>query len=207
MRLIIKYLLLTLVLLVTTILSAQNRSNPFELKDRLEVEATNASKKEEVDTRIIQSDNPFDIATQPIQKTTTLPVSPTVSTDKDNTTLNTAVSKNHLFWVFFLVLAFFTTVVSISRKRLEQSYRAFLNDNFLRQLHRVNQGSFSFSYFLLYLSFFLNAGIFIYLTANYFGANLSQNFGWVFLVCLGVALAFLFKHILLFFIQSVFPDW
>ena len=205
MRLIIKYLLLTLVLLGSAFVSAQNANNPFELKDRLEIEATNASEKEEMDTRIIQSDNPFDIATQPIQKTTTSPISKPPPTDKDNTTLNTATSKNHLFWVFFLVLAFFTTVVSISRKRLEQSYRAFLNDNFLRQLHRVNQGRFSFSYFLLYLSFFLNAGIFIYLTANYFGANLPQNFGWVFLICLGVALAFLFKHILLFFIQSVFP--
>ena len=205
MRLIIKYLLLTLVLLGSIFVSAQDRNNPFELKDRLEVEATNASEKEEMDTRIIQSDNPFDIATQPIQKTTASPISTPPPTDKNNTTLDTTASKNYLFWVFFLVLAFFTTVVSISRKRLEQSYRAFLNDNFLRQLHRVNQGSFSFSYFLLYLSFFLNAGIFIYLAANYFGANLPQNLGWVFLICLGVALAFLFKHILLFFIQSVFP--
>jgi len=95
--------------------------------------------------------------------------------------------------------------VSVARKRLEQSYRAFLNDNFLRQLHRVNQGSFSLSYFLLYLSFFLNAGIFIYLVANYFGANLPRSFAWVFLVCFGVGIAFLFKHTLLFFLQTVFP--
>ncbi len=205
MRLIIKYLFLTLVLFSSTFVSAQNGDNPFELKDRLEVEATSDSEKEEVDTRIIQSDNPFDIATQPIKKTTISPVPVTSPADKNDTIANTATSKNYLFWVFFLVLAFFTTVISISRKRLEQSYRAFLNDNFLRQLHRVNQGNFSFSYFLLYLSFFLNAGIFIYLAANYFGASLPQNFSWIFLICLGVALAFLFKHIVLFFIQSVFP--
>lgn len=203
MRLIIKYLFFILVLLGSQTMFAQNSDNPFELKHRLDNQTTTDSETEGIDTRLIQSDNPFDIATQPVQTTRATPI-PT--TDKVKSTMpDEAASKNYLFWVFFLVLAFFTTVVSIARKRLEQSYRAFLNDNFLRQLHRVNQGSFSLSYFLLYLSFFLNAGIFIFLAANYFGANLPQNFGWVFLICLGVALAFLLKHLMLFFIQIVFP--
>lgn len=205
MRLIIKYLFLTLVLLGSNTLLAQSGNNPFELKHRLEAEVETDAAKEPLDSRIIKSDNPFDIATQPIQKTVSVPSPSAGPTDKKSTIDKAIASKNHLFWIFFLVLAFFTTVVSISRKRLEQSYRAFLNDNFLRQLHRVNQGSFSLSYFLLYLSFFLNAGIFIYLAANYFGANLPQRFGWIFLICLGVAIAFLLKHLLLFFIQSVFP--
>lgn len=204
MRLIIKYLFFTLILLVGHTLFAQNGDNPFELKHRLDNQATTDSETEETDTRVIKSGNPFDIVTESVQKSAAI-TPPKVVNPKKNTIPDTERSKNYLFWVFFLVLAFFTTVVSITRKRLEQSYRAFLNDNFLRQLHRVNQGSFSLSYFLLYLSFFLNAGIFIYLAANYFGANLPQNFSWVFLVCLGASLAFLFKHLLLLFIRAVFP--
>ncbi len=205
MKLIIKYLFLNLVLFSNTTLSAQNGNNPFELKHRLDHQAAINSETGVRDARIIQSDNPFDIATQPTQKTIVAPVPTTAPTNPKSIITNAPTSKNYLFWVFFLVLAFFTTVVSLARKRLEQSYRAFLNDNFLRQLHRVNQGSFSLSYFLLYISFFLNAGIFIYLAANYFGANLPQNFVSIFLICLGVAFIFLLKHLLLFFIQSVFP--
>lgn len=186
-------------------MSAQSSANPFELKHRLAPEAVIDAKTETTDARLIQSGNPFDIAAQPIQKTIAAPITNTKTKSQQKTDTDSTTSKNHLFWVFFLVLAFFTTVISIARKRLEQSYRAFLNDNFLRQLHRVNQGSFSLSYFLLYVSFFLNAGIFIYLTANYFGAQLPQSFSGIFLVCIGVALAFMFKHLLLFFVQSVFP--
>lgn len=205
MRLIIKYLFFTLVLFGSHILLAQNSNNPFELKHRQESETASDGEVIAVNPSIIQSDNPFDIATQPIQKSTTVFPPTTSETNNKGVILTTEDAKNYLFWTFFIVLAFFTAVVSVARKRLEQSYRAFLNDNFLRQLHRVNQGNFSLSYFLLYLSFFLNAGIFIYLAANYYGANLPRNLAWVFLICLGVGAAFLFKHILLYFIQSVFP--
>ena len=204
MKLIIKYLFFTLVLFGSHTLLAQNNNNPFELKHRQESQTTSDGELPAGDPHIIQSDNPFDIATQPIQKSTEVS-SNTTKTDEKLIIPAGEASKNHLFWALFIVLAFFTAVVSVARKRLEQSYRAFLNDNFLRQLHRVNQGSFSLSYFLLYFSFFLNAGIFIYLVANYFEASLPSNLTWVFLVCFGVAMAFLFKHTLLFFIQSVFP--
>ncbi len=205
MKLIIKYFFITLVLLGSNTLLAQNGSNPFELKHRLDTEAVMETEAAAVDNRIIKTDNPFDIVEQPIQQsvTTTTPTPPVE--ESSNRLPKAETSKNYLIAVFFVVLAFFTAVISIARKKLEQSYRAFLNDNFLRQLHRVNQGSFSLSYFLLYLSFFLNAGIFIYLAANYFGANLPQSIGWVFLICLGVTLAFLIKHLLLLFTQSVFP--
>ena len=205
MRLIIKYLFFTLVLFGSHILLAQNSNNPFELKHRQENQTTADEESVAVEPSIIQSENPFDIAKQAIQKSTT--ASPIITSETDNKGIVSTeeASENYLFWTFFIVLAFFTAVVSVARKRLELSYRAFLNDNFLRQLHRVNQGSFSLSYFLLYLSFFLNAGIFIYLAANYYGANLPRNLAWIFLICLGVGATFLFKHTLLYFIQSVFP--
>jgi len=206
MRLIIiKYLFFTLVLFGCNTLLAQDGNNPFELKHRLDKEALIEAEKGAINNQVISTGNPFDIVVQPTQKPTVVSRLPNTSVNREKNALPEETSKNHLFIVFFLILVFFTAVISIARKRLEQSYKAFLNDNFLRQLHRVNQGSFSLSYFLLYLSFFLNAGVFIYLAANYFGVNLPQNVGWVFLVCLGVAIVFLFKHLLLFFIQSVFP--
>ncbi len=206
MRLITKYLFIILVLLGSSHLLAQNGNNPFELKHRQEPASTEVETTDiqEIDNRLIKSNNPFDVVEQPINKPT-----PTLSSPKSSNSkikeVASETSKNYLFWTFFVVLAFFTTVVALARKRLEQSYQAFLNDNYLRQLHRVNQGKFSLGYFLLYLLFFVNVGIFIFLTANYFNANLPKTFGSIALVCLGVGAAFLIKHGLLFYVEKIFP--
>ncbi len=204
MRLITKYLFILLILLVSSPLFAQNGNNPFELKHRQQPTEIENTTIPETDNRLIKSNNPFDVVEQPINKP-----SSSIATQKSKNPKITEVapetSKNYLFWTFFVVLAFFTSIIALSRKRLEQSYQAFLNDNYLRQLHRVNQGSFSFGYSLLYLLFFINAGIFIYLTAIYFNANLPQNFVSIALVCLGVGIIHLIKHGLLFYIEKIFP--
>jgi len=204
MKLITKYLFFILILLGVSHLTAQNGRNPFELKHRQQPTASETTNVPATDNQLIKSNNPFDIVEQPIKTTTALPSSTTASNPKV-VEVPTETNKNYLFWTFFVVLAFFTTVVALSRKRLEQSYQAFLNDNYLRQLHRVNQGNFSLGYFLLYLLFFINTGIFIYLAANYFNANLPKNFTTIGLICLGVGLAFLIKHSLLFYIEKIFP--
>ena len=204
MRLITKYLFITLVLLGCSSLFAQNGNNPFELKHRQTSAPSEIEDAQETDNRLIKSNNPFDIADQPIIKTKK-PLSSEKSPNPNIKEAAAETNKNYLFWTFFIVLAFFTTVVALARKRLEQSYQAFLNDNYLRQLHRVNQGKFSLGYFLLYLLFFINAGIFIYLAGNYYNANLPKNFISIALVCLGVTIAFSIKHGLLYYIEKIFP--
>ncbi len=199
MRLITKYFILFLVLLGNNLLLSQNGTNPFELKHRQEPTAT--EEEQPADTRLIKTDNPFDIAEQPVEKGTAKKTIPKKDLNKETT----ETSSNYLFWVFVTLLAFFTTVVALSRKKLEQSYRAFFNDNYCRQLHRANQGSFSLGYFLLYVLFFLNLGIFIFLLANHYGAGIPQNFGMLALICLGVGAAFAGKHFLLYFLEKVFP--
>jgi len=198
MRLLNKYIILFLVLLGNNLLLSQNGANPFELKHRQESAIV---EQEETDDRLIKTDNPFDIAEQPVVKIPTLKP----SLEKEITKESSKTTDNYLFWVFFMLLIFFTTVVALSRKKLEQSYRAFFNDNYCRQLHRANQGSFSLGYFLLYVLFFLNLGIFIFLLANHFGAQIPQDFGMLLLICLAVGVAFAGKHLLLYFIEQLFP--
>ena len=184
-------------------MSAQNGANPFELKHRQHPTSSETTNVPAIDNQVIKSNNPFDIVEQPIKTAASLPS--TTASNPKVLEVPTETSKNYLFWTFFVVLAFFTTVVALARKRLEQSYQAFLNDNYLRQLHRVNQGNFSLGYSLLYLLFFINAGIFIYLAANYFNANLPKNFTTIALICVGIGLVFLIKHGLLFYIEKIFP--
>ena len=198
MRILLKHLFFTLALLVSWPLIGQNTNNPFELQHRLPKPEKGEGGKTTTDTRLIKTNNPFDIAEKPVIKA--------ITPKPDNQDIPKETSKKgNLFWLFFILLAFFTTVVALTRKKLEQSYQAVFNDNYLRQLHRANQGNFSLGYLLLYILFFLNLGIFIFLAANNFSAGLPENFGTILLTCLGVGLVFLFKHALLFFVQNVFP--
>lgn len=199
MRLITKYLILFLVLSGNNLLFSQNGANPFELKHRQETTA--AEEEKAADIELIKTDNPFDIAEQPIVKANR-PKSPP---KKEPTKELSETANNYLFWVFFTLLAFFTTILGLSRKKLEQSYRAFFNDNYCRQLHRANQGRFSLGYLLLYILFFFNLGLFIFLLVNNYGEQLSQSLSTLSLICLGVGVAFAGKHLLLFFIEKVFP--
>lgn len=203
MRLIIKYVFIIFVLFGSGHLSAQNGGNPFELKHRQTVPIISSEEaEEEIDTRIIKTDNPFDVLEQP-----TIIANP-VPTEKTNTKSveeSSDSSKNYLVWVFLFLLLFFTSVVSLSRQRLEQSYKSFLNDNFARQSHRSNQGSFSLAYALLYLLFLLNAGIFIFFLTQYYNLEIPGNFKYLVLFCLATGLVFIGKHFLLFLVGNIFP--
>lgn len=114
-------------------------------------------------------------------------------------------SKNHLFWLLLILLVFFTSIISFSRKKIAQSYQAFLNENFLRQLHRANQGKASLTYLLLYLLFTFNAGIFTFLVAKAYDVPLAPNFQTLLLMGLGVSLVFALKHLLLRIVSYIYP--
>lgn len=225
MRLIIKYLFILLVLLGNCTLFAQS-GNPFELKysksDSIGVDnqanpfelpstaTTDSITKEGLNTENSStppiksaSDNPFQLLDKPpsIVKNTIPQKSDTNKTRQ----IHKKSSSNFIFWVLLSLLLFLTAIASVSRKKLDQAYGSFINENLLRQVYRQNRGTFSLAYLLLYILFFLNLGSFIFLSANEFGYNLPNNFSFLLLLCGSVGIIFLIKHFLLFLMSSIFP--
>lgn len=117
-----------------------------------------------------------------------------------------AYSKNFLFWVFLITLSLMALVVANARSSVRNAYQALLSNNALRQIHRLQAGWGNVAQLALYGLFLLNASIFAFLMIYRFVGQPATNQFWTFLYCiLGVSVAFLIKHTILYIISSVFP--
>lgn len=200
-------------LFYTLAVLGQSSTNPFDL------EYKESDAPQTITTENIQQDslntsasvpfieekpiNPFDISNEK-----TVVATPSRINLPDNTIIKkgpTDKRTGFLFWVFFGLLLIFSSIYGISKVRLGQVYNSFLNENFLRQSHRYNQGNFSVVYLLLYILAIINFAVLLYLIANYFGANLPNDFFFL-LKLIGIVLAlFGGKHLVLSLVGAIFP--
>jgi len=199
-------------LLYTTSLFGQS-SNPFDLQykepigDVTTKDSLNIYRQSPLNTPALLEEkptNPFDIINE-----TPVTASPSRLQVPENTVINRkpAINKNigFLFWVFFGILLVFSSIFGISKTRLGQVYNSFLNENFLRQAHRYNQGNFSLVYVFLYILAIINIAIFVYLMGNHFGSNLPSNFLFLLQLVGMVLILFGGKHLLLWLMGAIFP--
>lgn len=180
---------------------SQQSSNPFEMKHRLPQTASAAVGK--------GAANPFDVVphrppgvSRALTENNTLPFRPSSFLPRDGDTLPDVA----LFWILSGMFAFLTFCVAANRKVVSKAWRGFLNDNGLAVAHREASGFVGLApYFLLYGSFLLNAGMFIFLLVRIYKRDVFNN--WLFLLlCLVAALAiFLTKHIFLNVAGWLFP--
>jgi hypothetical protein len=114
--------------------------------------------------------------------------------------------RRFLFVTILVMLIVLTLVVTIFRILIEKIWKAFINDNLLNQLQREQGSGLTLAYVILYLLFFLNAGIFSFLAARHFGLTLSDSSMVALFICIGaIAGFFLTKHLILQLISSIFP--
>ena len=157
---------------------------------------------------LTSSDNPFEILRGDVAALdTTANKAKTILDQTAPSLLNRETySKNFLFWIFLITLSLMAVVVANARSSVRNAYQALLSNNALRQIYRLQAGWGNIAQLALYLLFLLNAGIFAFLMVYRFSGQSPMNQFWTFLYCvLGVSLAFLIKHTILYIISSVFP--
>jgi len=116
------------------------------------------------------------------------------------------LSDTTVFWILMLLLAFLTFSIATKRGIVSKAWRGFLNDNALSIAQKEATGLVgSTPYYLLYSSFLLNAGMFIFLIARHFNPKTFNNIGFLFLCLLVAGLLFLSKHILLNILGQLYP--
>ncbi len=187
-------LLWALLLLFRAPLTGQNASNPFELRHRLPQEAL-AVAGETV------SVNPFDVkahripgASRALAENTTKPFRPSRLLPERSNNLPAQA----LFWMLLGMFALLTFCVAANRKVVGRAWRAFLNDNGLAVAQREAAGFIGVTpYFLLYGSFLLNAGMFIFLVARVFRKEAFNNWAFMMVCFLAASVIFLSKHVIL----------
>lgn len=173
--------------------------NPFDLAHRLPKDVLRASV---ADTAALV--NPFDLVehTAPGASATIGETFRPIRELPKGNSLKISV----LFWVFALVLGFFTFSVAVNRQAVTKAWRGFLNDNALALVQREATGLIGNGpYLLLYVNFLLNAGLFMFLVIRYFAGERFNN-GMFLALCMTLAIiVFTSKHLLLGITRALFP--
>lgn len=187
---------------ISSFLHAQEEGNPFDLKHRLE--EGDIDRKAPVDVS-----NPFDINRPNVEKKTTIPVvgapnKPTKTKKRKKVIQSNADS--FIFWLITVMLVLMTVLITLYNTIIEKSYRSFVNENFLKMVHRDQGRIVSFPFMIFYILFFINLAVFIFLAARNFQIGINASPFISYLICLGgIILAFLLKHALLMLLGGVFP--
>ena len=160
-----------------------------------------------------KSDNPFDIlrsgdatsestsSTDTTQKAVQQP-----SATMPSLLEPSVYSKNFLFWVFLVSLILMAFVVANARAAIANAYAAISSDSALRQIYKEPMGWGSVAYLALYVLFWLNLAIFIYLLLTHYGVSSQYGKLTTFMICLGgVGLIYMVRHSVLYLISKVFP--
>lgn len=114
--------------------------------------------------------------------------------------------KNQFFWTILLMLVMLAVAVTLNRNVVRHVYLGFMNDNAMKLLYKEQSVVGSVSYFVLYLLFLINGGLFIYLVLDYYKAPAYwTGFTEVFMCVAGFSLVMMIKHLILFYVGSVFP--
>lgn len=193
--------------------SAFNVNQPIVPTTALPINTDSAAKQPNGMTHtdvpmLTSSNNPFEILRGDVASLdTSANKTKTISEQTTPSLLNRETySKNFLFWIFLITLSLMAVVVANARSSVRFAYQALLSNNALRQIYRLQAGWGNVAQLALYFLFLLNAGIFAFLMVYRFVGTSPLNQFWTFVYCvLGVSLAFLIKHTILYIVASVFP--
>ena len=189
----------------------QNGTNPFELQHRADkktkiVDPNNdiIEESREVDAA---NQNPFNVIRTP-EKTKRV-VDPQVvgtSPKKKPTVVAATEDKNFRFSLTLAMLVFLALSLSIYRAQITKAYHAFTNENVMRMLHREKGTVAYIPYYILYVVFLFNLGIYIYLLLRYYNLTPEiSNFS-LLVMTAGIAAGLVFlKHLAINILGWVFP--
>lgn len=118
----------------------------------------------------------------------------------------TAIFQRFLFFTILTMMVILTLVVTVFRVFISKIWRAFKSDNMLSQLLREQSTDTTVAYLILYVMFFVNAGIFVFLALRYFNIKIAGNNISTLLLCIGgIAGFYAVKHLLLQIVKYIFP--
>ncbi len=185
--------------------NGQSTASPFDLNPRLQTAAAEDSIE-----AVPVSANPFDIvkgrSTGQATKGPGFQIRPEKNVKPLTTKEKETNYRRFLFVSILIMFIILTLIVTIFRILIEKIWKAFLNDNLLNQLHREQSSGLALAYAMLYLLFFINGGLFAFLTARHFGISISSSNLYSLLMCMGgLAGFFVAKHFVLWLAGFIFP--
>jgi len=188
-----------------TALWAQSNANPFELLPRMDPEEARANRAAQAqkDTAVVVSDNPFDL----IRGTAPTGSGPrTITPRPANRPAGKQGNQRFLFITVLIDLVLLAFLITTMRPLVNKSIKAFMSDNWMNLLYRDREGRGLFPFLILYLLFFINLGLFLFLLArNYRLLPALSNLQLLGYTTVGSLLVFTLKHLLVGIVGYIFP--
>ena len=201
-----------LIVVVILILSGQiSGQNPFEVKQRLTTQDTtlssltadsiveNANQSAnflEEKFEELRSKNPFEVSHIPLRKK-----GPSIG--QIPLDIKPKINSNFIFWLMLFSWVLLAVVLGNKRDILPKLTRSLFNENVLKLTKRQEGEGLNLHYVLMYIVFFINASVFIYLIGKQYFERPSVA-TWFFIL-LSVAAVYIIRHIVMRFIGWLFP--
>lgn len=184
-------------------------NNPFEIGNDLPI--ANDQPPSANDTNSTKLANPFDLpefnriiksADSQKEKDNVLPTRPA----SNPVTMPESLSSTFKLWLLIGLLTMLTLIVTFYSDVLIKIYRSFLNNNFLRMIHRDQDTAVAIPYMIFYTFALASIGIFVFVLLNHYGIPLFGSHLKNMMACIaGVFALFTLKHLVLRIIGFVFP--
>lgn len=181
----------------------QSGKNPFEVEGRSPI-ATDLRTQDQdtvntvTETQIDAQKNPFEVSHVPLRKSKVN--TEEVANPGTGVTLTApTVSNSFIFWVMLISWALLAIVLTNKRRLFSNLVRSLLNENLLKLTKRQENNGLNLHYILLYIIYFINMSIFLYLLADRVGVRF-----WIMLLG-GVLATYLIRHLALYLMSVLFP--
>ncbi len=190
----------------TTEETITNQNNPFEVNTPTIPATTESPDSFENNASTVPSiddQNPFEIKKIDFSKPKTTTVPPA---KKSVTATFEPLSGKFKLWMTILLVTILTVLVNIYKTVLAKVYRSFLNDNFLKMVHRDYGTVTMIPYLILYAFSLILIGTFLFIILNYYQIALFSSPILNLLASIGAIFAiFITKHFVLQILGSIFP--
>ena len=151
----------------------------------------------------VDNQNPFEIAVPSFSNPKKTKVNPA---KKIITASTKPLSSKFNLWMTILLITILTVLVNIYKITLGKVYRSFLNDNFLKMVHRDYGPVTMIPYLVLYTFSLTLMGIFLFTVLNYYKISFFSTPIFDLLASVAsILVIFIVKHFVLKIIGSIFP--
>lgn len=179
----------------------QNAANPFELLHRLPKELLPLGGP-------AHDINPFDVVPHRVPSQTSVLAETSASAFNPFAVLpkGGGLSGTILVWLLLAAFAFLTFTIASNRSSVSKAWGGFLNENGFSVAQREASGFVGITpYYVLYVNFLFNAGIFTFLVTRIFHKETYNNLPFLLICLAGACAVFLFKHVMLAVVRGLFP--
>jgi hypothetical protein len=145
----------------------------------------------------LKESNPFEVSHIP------LAIKKSPSLGQIEIKIKPKISNTFIFWIMLFSWALLGLVLGNRRDILPKLLQSIFNENMLKLIKKQDGDRLNLHFVIMYIVFFINASVFIYLISKEYG-GLDSTKNWFFLL-LSIIVIYIVRHTVLSLMSWIFP--